>query len=472
MAGVAGVQACPSCGSTAVSSERRTLDPRTGKPTKLAWMEMVVPGLLAFCGVIVLLMAVVLLVAPTPDLQLGGWDFVLIGVSILVILNFVGRLPSYFGRGRNAGLLCWCKVCAHEWFVGGQPAAESSAVASTTTTDQRTAPAPAVAPGASLPMVEPAPAAATAIPVSAPTLGDSGIGRLMEALKAMPLPEGLRGWDQVISVELEDRPGLWYRWVIDGDRWLVLEGETTRATLRVVTTEAGLVSCWTTGSTAGFRLLGPNAVVTTQSPGTIHKFTTLMVRDMARYLRASAGPTLEEMYSAQMSGKYASPSDSVTRVLQTMVAVAIGAAILGFLACLITGASSLITGVVVAAVVMVLALFVTIRNERTNYRKYHRERIAVGSAAPAPVAPPAAAVPVVALAPAPAVAAPAWMPTHLVPAGGMAAWDSPDPSRPPVSQLSARLELTVEANSGAWAQVRAANGWRGWVEDRLLVRQR
>jgi hypothetical protein len=435
-------------------------------------MEMVVPGLLAFCGVILLLMAVVLLVAPTPDLQLGGWDFVLIGASILVIVNFVGRLPSYFGRGRNAGLLCWCKVCAHEWFVDGQPAAKSSAIASTTTTAQPAAPAPAVAPVAPLPMVEPAPAAAAAIPVSTPTLGDSGIGRLMEALKAMPLPEGLRGWDQVISVELEDQPGLWYRWVIDGDRWLVLEGETTRATLRVVTTEAGLVSCWMTGSTAGFRLLGPNAVVTTQSPGTIHKFTTLMVRDMARYLRASAGPTLEEMYSAQMRSKYASPSDSVTRVLQTMAAAAIGAVILGFLACWITGASSLITGVVVAAAVMVLALFVTTRNERTNYRKYHREWIAAGSAAPAPVAPPAAAVPLVAPAPVPAFVAPVWMPTHLVPLGGMAAWAAPNPSRPPTIQLPEQLELVVDASAGAWAQVRAVNGWRGWVDSRLLVLQR
>jgi ankyrin repeat protein len=71
--------------------------------------------------------------------------------------------------------------------------------------------------------------------------------------------------------------------------------------------------------------------------------------------------------------------------------------------------------------------------------------------------------------PASAFEARAWMPTHLVPSGGMAAWDAPDPSRPPMVQLSERLELVVEAGAGAWAQARAINGWRGWVDGRLLV---
>jgi hypothetical protein len=31
------------------------------------------------------------------------------------------------------------------------------------------------------------------------------------------------------------------------------------------------------------------------------------------------------------------------------------------------------------------------------------------------------------------------------------------------------LELVVEGMAGVWAQVRLANGWRGWVDGRLLI---
>jgi RsiW-degrading membrane proteinase PrsW (M82 family) len=71
--------------------------------------------------------------------------------------------------------------------------------------------------------------------------------------------------------------------------------------------------------------------------------------------------------------------------------------------------------------------------------------------------------------PAAPLATPAWAPTHLVPPGGMAAWDAPDPSRPPIYNLPERLELVVESRVGAWALVRAINGWRGWVDGRWLV---
>jgi hypothetical protein len=64
---------------------------------------------------------------------------------------------------------------------------------------------------------------------------------------------------------------------------------------------------------------------------------------------------------------------------------------------------------------------------------------------------------------------PAWTPTHRVPAAGMAAWDAPDGSKPPVAQLPAYVELAVEATAGAWAHVRASNGWVGWVDGRLLT---
>jgi hypothetical protein len=71
----------------------------------------------------------------------------------------------------------------------------------------------------------------------------------------------------------------------------------------------------------------------------------------------------------------------------------------------------------------------------------------------------------------PAVAAPTpfWNPTHVVPAGGLPAWDAPDPSRPPVAMLSERVELVVVAWAGAWAQVRGVNGWTGWVDGRRII---
>jgi len=74
-------------------------------------------------------------------------------------------------------------------------------------------------------------------------------------------------------------------------------------------------------------------------------------------------------------------------------------------------------------------------------------------------------------APSPAPPSPTtgWSPTHLVPPGGMAAWNAPDPSRQPIVNLPERLELVVEGRAGAWAHVRAVNGWRGWVDGRRLL---
>jgi hypothetical protein len=69
----------------------------------------------------------------------------------------------------------------------------------------------------------------------------------------------------------------------------------------------------------------------------------------------------------------------------------------------------------------------------------------------------------------PPAAASGWAPTHLVPPGGMAAWNAPDPSRQPIVNLPERLELIVEERAGAWAHVRAVNGWRGWVDGRRLI---
>lgn len=78
--------------------------------------------------------------------------------------------------------------------------------------------------------------------------------------------------------------------------------------------------------------------------------------------------------------------------------------------------------------------------------------------APAPPAPP------------PAPAAAAWMPTHVVPATGMAAWAAPDPSQPPIAQLAPGVQLMLAEQQGDWARVVGSNGWVGWVDARLLTR--
>jgi protease PrsW len=86
----------------------------------------------------------------------------------------------------------------------------------------------------------------------------------------------------------------------------------------------------------------------------------------------------------------------------------------------------------------------------------------------------AASAPVVVPQSIPAIpfAAPVWAPTHVVPTGGLPAWDAPDPTRPPMAMLSERVELIVVARAGAWAQVRGVNGWTGWVDGRRIVERR
>ena len=61
------------------------------------------------------------------------------------------------------------------------------------------------------------------------------------------------------------------------------------------------------------------------------------------------------------------------------------------------------------------------------------------------------------------------VPLFLVPPGGIAAWLFPDATRLPALVLPPRLELLVEARHGPWAEVRSVNGWRGWVDGRLLL---
>jgi RsiW-degrading membrane proteinase PrsW (M82 family) len=72
-------------------------------------------------------------------------------------------------------------------------------------------------------------------------------------------------------------------------------------------------------------------------------------------------------------------------------------------------------------------------------------------------------------APAAPAASGGWVPTHVVPPTGMAAWDTPDPARPPTVTLAAGVLFTIVEQRGAWAHVMGSNGWTGWVDGRLLA---
>ncbi len=65
-------------------------------------------------------------------------------------------------------------------------------------------------------------------------------------------------------------------------------------------------------------------------------------------------------------------------------------------------------------------------------------------------------------------AAGAFAPTHLVPAGGLPSWAVPDGSTP-ATPLAPGLPLELVQRLGDWAQIRAVNGWSGWVDARRLV---
>ena len=61
-----------------------------------------------------------------------------------------------------------------------------------------------------------------------------------------------------------------------------------------------------------------------------------------------------------------------------------------------------------------------------------------------------------------------FLPTHVVPPGGLSAWESPDPGRPTVP-LDALLPVQLLERRGDWGHVLCANGWSAWVDGRLLV---
>ncbi len=62
-----------------------------------------------------------------------------------------------------------------------------------------------------------------------------------------------------------------------------------------------------------------------------------------------------------------------------------------------------------------------------------------------------------------------WLPTHLVPAGGLPVFDYPNPSRQPVGTAPESTRVMITAAAGDWAQIRTIEGWMGWVDGRRLV---
>jgi hypothetical protein len=255
-------------------------------------MTMFLWGLLAFCGVLLLLLVsiqLIQLIEAGTDVKVGGLDVFVIFLCISAIANFVVRVPRFLGRGPNAGLLCWCRDCANEWFVAGQTAASSGGIPSRTPTTQWTAPQQ---PAATIPVPPAAPAQAPALATAVASNEAPGIPRIMEALKNMPLPEKVRDWNQVISVEITDRPDLRYAWIIDGDRWHVTTGQTMRPTIRLLAKEENLMNRLATGSGVdGYSLESPFG----SSGGVMGPVKCLHLMDgIAAYLRAFHQPALQE----------------------------------------------------------------------------------------------------------------------------------------------------------------------------------
>jgi hypothetical protein len=87
----------------------------------------------------------------------------------------------------------------------------------------------------------------------------------------------------------------------------------------------------------------------------------------------------------------------------------------------------------------------------------------------ASVATSAASTPLAGTAAAGAATAPApFAPTHRVPVEGLPSWQVPNGTTP-ATGLVGGLQLQVVQQVGDWAQVRAVNGWTGWVDARRLL---
>jgi hypothetical protein len=61
-----------------------------------------------------------------------------------------------------------------------------------------------------------------------------------------------------------------------------------------------------------------------------------------------------------------------------------------------------------------------------------------------------------------------WVPSHVVPKGGLPTWPTPDGGSPSPVRLEARVELSIAESRGDWARVVGVNGWTGWLDRRRL----
>ena len=67
-------------------------------------------------------------------------------------------------------------------------------------------------------------------------------------------------------------------------------------------------------------------------------------------------------------------------------------------------------------------------------------------------------------------ASPIYRCTHTVPAPGLPAWSTPDPSATPAAQLNPGLDVMVaEQHANGWTRIICSNGWGGWVDGRRLI---
>ncbi|GHG52876.1 hypothetical protein [Streptomyces griseocarneus] len=67
-----------------------------------------------------------------------------------------------------------------------------------------------------------------------------------------------------------------------------------------------------------------------------------------------------------------------------------------------------------------------------------------------------------------ATSVPGFLPTHVVPQGGLSTWAAPDASIP-TEPLDPLLPVQLLTRRGDWGQVLCSNGWAAWVDARLLV---
>ncbi|MEV4434872.1 hypothetical protein [Streptomyces sp. NPDC049585] len=63
---------------------------------------------------------------------------------------------------------------------------------------------------------------------------------------------------------------------------------------------------------------------------------------------------------------------------------------------------------------------------------------------------------------------PGFLPTHVVPPGGLSTWSAPD-AVVPTDPLDPLLPVQLLDRRGDWGQVLCSNGWSAWVDARLLV---